>query len=55
VLAASASVQPIAPPEAARAPRPTHPIGLGPPLLVYLDPLKRSRFLANWSASIHSP
>lgn len=55
VLAATASVQPIAPFEAARGPRPTHPIGLGPPLLVYLDPLKRSRFLANWSASIHRP
>ena len=34
---------------------PVNTITLGPALLVFLDPLKRSRFLADWSVSIHPP
>ena len=34
---------------------PVHPITLGPPLLVFLDLLRKRRFLGNWSASVHRP
>jgi two-component system sensor histidine kinase TctE len=34
---------------------PLHPITLGLPLLVHLDPLKKSRFLANWDVTVHPP
>jgi two-component system, OmpR family, sensor histidine kinase TctE len=63
IVAGAAGMQAIIPPddptEAERAPAdtadPVHPIALGPQLLVFLDPLKRSRFLAHWSATIHHP
>jgi two-component system sensor histidine kinase TctE len=32
---------------------PAQPITLGPALLVFLDRLKRERFLADWSAAVH--
>jgi two-component system, OmpR family, sensor histidine kinase TctE len=32
-----------------------HPITLSPSLLVFLDPLKQSRFLANWSETVRHP
>lgn len=39
----------------AAAQGPLHPIPLGLPLLVFLDDLKRSRFLASWAVAIHPP
>ncbi len=35
-----------------RASGPLRPIGLGPGLMVYLDQMKRERFLAEWRASV---
>jgi len=37
----------------ARADGPLRPIRLGPALLVYLDPMKRARFLDEWRASVN--
>ena len=34
---------------------PTQRIGLGPALLVYMDHLKRARFLQQWKAFLHQP
>lgn len=34
---------------------PIHPITLGPSLLVFLDPMRKKRFLSSWSASLHRP
>ena len=34
---------------------PVQPITLGPALLVFLDRLKRERFLADWSAAVRQP
>jgi two-component system sensor histidine kinase TctE len=34
---------------------PVHPITLGPSLLVFLDALRKRRFLGTWSASVHRP
>ena len=36
-------------------PGPVNTITLGPALLVFLDPLKKRHFLADWSVSIHPP
>ena len=39
----------------ANARGPIHPITLGPSLLVFLDPLRKRRFLDTWAASVHRP
>lgn len=39
----------------ARARGPLRPIRLGPGLLVYLDPMKKRRFLAQWHTSVTAP
>ncbi len=40
------------PPEAAAS---AQPITLGPALLVFLDRMKRERFLADWGAAVRQP
>jgi two-component system sensor histidine kinase TctE len=42
-------------PLAAAATGPVHPIPVGPALLVFLDPLKKERFLANWWLALQPP
>ena len=42
-------------PVVADAAGPIHPIPLGPALLVFLDPLKKERFLANWWLALQPP
>jgi two-component system, OmpR family, sensor histidine kinase TctE len=60
VVAGAAGLEAVAP--AGRPPWPlreaagvVRTIGLGPELLVFLDPLKRARFLADWSVSLRHP
>jgi two-component system sensor histidine kinase TctE len=64
VVGGPSHLQAIVPPDAgsveaawplADAHGPIHPVTLGPPLLVFLDPLKKERFLASWSSTIHRP
>ena len=64
VVAATAGLEPLLPSDAAgpdalpllpEAVGPVQPITLGPALLVFLDRMKRERFLADWSAAVRQP
>ena len=64
VIAATAGLEPLLPSDGTRpdplgllpeAVGPVQPITLGPALLVFLDRMKRERFLADWSAAVRRP
>ena len=61
IVGATAGLEPLLrpePPGASMFPAaagPAQPITLGPALLVFLDRLKRDRFLADWSAAVRQP
>ena len=64
VVAATAGLEPLLQSDGTRpdavgllpeAVGPVQPITLGPALLVFLDRMKRERFLADWSAAVRRP